>query len=196
MNQQLLFAVCILALGTSNALASAVIVKQRAKEIARPGSTTPPPKAPASGPGVPAAPAANAAQQQAVSKLKADIAVIKSKKEVTPELKAQLKKDLAAATDGATKPAAETLAKLGDDLASALVDKKISSQDVADLATSLAAVLNSAGISTVEIATAVRTTKEILTASGVTKQDIAAVADDLKAIVGELQKGGPKAAGK
>ena len=139
----LAFAIAVVCTATSAfGQGAAVIIKQRAKETAgRPLNL------PVQGqPGQPAtgAPAPQGAAQPNVSKVLADIAVIKIRPQATQELKDKLAADLAGVAIGANKPSADALQALANSLADAIAGKKISSADQTGLANSLAGALNSA----------------------------------------------------
>jgi hypothetical protein len=121
---------------------AAVIIKQRAKEAAgRPGAAP----APAAQPGATGAPAPQAgAAQHNVSKLLADLSVIKSRPQATQEQKDKLASSLGGVALGATKPSTDAVQTLANSLADAIAGKKLSSADQTGLANSLAGALNAA----------------------------------------------------
>ena len=124
----LAFAIAVVCTDTSAfGQGAAVIIKQRAKETAgRPLNL------PVQGqPGQPAtgAPAPQGAAQPNVSKVLADIAMIKIRPQATQELKDKLAADLADVAIGANKPSADALQALANSLADAIAGKKISSAD-------------------------------------------------------------------
>jgi hypothetical protein len=174
----------------------ASIIKQRAKDMrdqsnARQGV---PPAQPSRSGTASAAPAGTPApqtgqpQSSSLQKLVADIATIKSRSQVTPDLKQRLAADLMACASGATKPSQESINKLADDLTAAVSGKKISSADQTQLARDINALLNSASISPAEAQSAGRSASDILEISGATKQDAQLVIADLQAIGAELKK--------
>ena len=121
---------------------AAVIIKQRAKEAAGRPLNLPPKPGPA-GPGE--TQVAPGAPQPNVSKILADIAIIKSRPQVTQEQKDKLAGDLAGVSIGASKPSADALQALANSLADAIAGKKLSAADQTALVNSLAGALNSAG---------------------------------------------------
>lgn len=122
---------------------AAVIIKQRAKETAGRPAAAP---APAPQPGAvgAVAPQSGVAQPN-VSKILADLAVIKSRPQVTQEQKDKLATNLSAVALGAGKPSNEAVQTLANSLADAIAGKKLSSADQTALANSLALALNAAG---------------------------------------------------
>lgn len=120
---------------------AAVIIKQRAKETAgRPLNL------PVNSPGQPAAGGSAAPQiaQPNISKILADLAVIKSRPQATQEQKDKLAGNLTGVAIGANKPSSEALQALANSLADAIAGKKISAADQTALANSLAVALNAA----------------------------------------------------
>ncbi|MEO7649865.1 MAG: hypothetical protein ABIZ80_05315 [Bryobacteraceae bacterium] len=128
-------------------------------------------------------------QQANVEKLKYDLLAIKSKSQVTPQMKQQLTADLQALAEGAAKPSQSSVQKLVNDLTAATADKNLSSREIAQLSNDFYKVLNSAGISTSEFNAVVSDVQAILKAAGVSSADAATIASDLKAIGAEVQKG-------
>lgn len=183
--------------------ASEVILKRRAKDLSRQNETRslePPTQAPSrtaapaqpAQPGPrPAASAAYPAPAQGVQKLVADLAIIKSRSQVTPEQKLKLAQDLQACAQGVTKPSPESINKLANDIASSLTEKKLSGQDQAQLARNLALVLNSASFSPADTLAVLSSVQTILKSSGVAPQDVQTIVTDLRAIAGEVQRNAP-----
>ena len=120
---------------------AAVIIKQRAKEAAgRPLNLPVNPQGQAAGSG----PTAPQVAQPNVSKILADLAVIKSRSQATQEQKDKLGTDLAGVAIGANKPSNEAVQVLANALADALAGKKLSAADQSALVRDLAAALNAA----------------------------------------------------
>ena len=169
------------------------MIKQKAKETARPGSTAP--AAPSPGAPRPSTPPAVAGKQY-LAKLAADIASLKSHAEVTPEQKQKLTTDLLAAAEGAIKPSAEAIAKLVNDLAPALAGKKITGADQADLARSFMVLVNGANLVPDEVQKELTTLKEILNTIGVAKEGVQMIVGDFKDLAGDAAKSAVKLPGK
>lgn len=121
---------------------AAVIIKQRAKETAgRPLNLPPPPQPGQAATGV-AAP--QGAAQPNVTKILADLAIIKSRPQATQEQKDKLATNLGGVALGAHKPSTEAVQTLANSLADAIAGKKLSAADQTALANSLAVALNAA----------------------------------------------------
>lgn len=121
---------------------AAVIIKQRAKEAAGRPLNLPP-----TGGAQPAAgtPQVATTAQPNVSKILADLAIIKSRPQATQEQKDKLATNLSGVALGASKPSTEAVQTLANALADAIAGKKLSSADQTALAQSLATALNAAG---------------------------------------------------
>lgn len=160
---------------------AAVIIKQRAKEAAgRPLNLPPKPGAT----GAAETQVAPGAPQPNVSKILADIAVIKSRPQPTQEQKDKLAGDLAGVSIGASKPSADALQALANSLADAIAGKKISSADQTALVNSLAGALN-AGAGSPQFRAALQGVQDALVLSGVNDASVQLVA---KALTGLTTK--------
>lgn len=174
---------------------SAIIVKQRAKEIARPGDPNnkgpgkigPGPATPA-GQGAVATAAAAPAATPAMSRLVADIASIRAKKEMPADLLKQFCVDIAACAEGSAKPSDDAVNKLGANLGAALLDKKMSTQEQSGLARDIATMINGARVEVVDAQAALNGIKDILQASGVAKTELQAILNDFKVVFSEVLK--------
>ena len=156
---------------------AAVIIKQRAKEAAgRPVAAPAPAARPAATTGAPA-PQAGPAQPN-VSKILADLAVIKSRPQATQEQKDKLATNLGGVALGANKPSTEAVQALANAVADAIAGKKISSADQTTLAQSLAVALN-ADAGSPQFGNAIQNIKDALTLSGVGEAAIQTVAKAL-----------------
>ncbi len=155
---------------------SAAIIKARAKE-----SAGRPLNLPVTG-GQPAATGAPAPQtgvaQPNVSKILADLAVIKSRPQATQEQKDKLATDLGGVALGASKPSPEAVQALANSLAAALAGKKLAAADQAALARDLAGVLNAAGGSP-QLNAAIQGVKDALTIAGANEAAIKSVSQAL-----------------
>ena len=161
---------------------AAVIIKQRAKEAAGRPLNLPP------GPG--AQPAAGVATTQTgvaqpnVSKILADLALIKSRPQATQEQKDKLAGNLAGVAIGASKPSTEAVQALANSLADALAGKKLSSADQTALANSLAVALN-AGAGSPQFRAAIQGVQDALVLANANEASIQLVA---KALTGLTTK--------
>lgn len=161
---------------------AAVIIKQRAKEAAgRPLNlpTYGQPGQPATG-----TPAPQGAAQPNVSKVLADLAMIKIRPQPTQEQKDKLATDLSGVALGANKPSTESLQTLANTLADAIAGKKLSSADQTQLARDLATALNAAAGSP-QLNTAIQGVKDALTLASANEAAIQSVA---KALTGLTTK--------
>lgn len=161
---------------------AAVIIKQRAKESAGRPLNLPP------GPGAQPAAGAPATQtgapQPNVSKILADLAIIKSRPQATQEQKDKLAGNLAGVAIGASKPSTDALQALANSLADAVAGKKISSADQTALVNSLAGALN-AGAGSPQFRAALQGVQDALVLSGVNDASVQLVA---KALTGLTTK--------
>ena len=169
---------------------SDIIIKQHAKDIrdrnnAAQGVT--PPSAPAQ----PVRPAASTASptpiQQSLAKVRADLAAIQPGGTVTAEQKHQLAQDLLATAQGASKPAAATVATLADQLSATLAQKPLPEKDRNRLLTDLAAVLNPANIQQSQMQAIFKDVQAIFQSNGVAAEDAAKITDAVKAIAAEAR---------
>jgi len=137
-------------------------------------------------------PQLSATQQQNVQTLVTDLQAMHSKSQVTPEQKQQLKNDLMAMADGATKPSQASVQKLATDMQAAWSDQKLSPKEQYQLTADVAAVLNSANIPASEVQAALTDAQAILQASGLNQADAQKIVADLKAIAAEGKANHPK----
>ncbi len=162
--------------------AAAVIIKQRAKEAAGRPLNLPPQGGAQPAAGAPAAPAV---AQPNLSKILADLAVIKSRPQATQEQKDKLAVDLAGVVLGASKPSTQALQAVANAVGDAIAGKKIAAADQAALARDLAAALNAAGLP--QLNAAIQGVKDALTLAGAEDAAIQLVA---KALAGLTTKAG------
>lgn len=160
---------------------AAVIIKQRAKEAAGRPLNLPTTGGAQPAPGTPQV--ATAAQPN-VSKILADLAVIKSRPQATQEQKDKLATNLSGVALGASKPAPEAVQTLANALADAIAGKKLSAADQGQLARDLAAALNAA-VGSPQLNAAIQGVKDALTLAGANDAAIQSVA---KALLGLTTK--------
>jgi len=161
---------------------AAVIVKQRAKEAAGRPVAAPASAAQPRAPGAPA-PQTGAAQPN-VSKLLADLSIIKSRPQASQEQKDKLATNLSGVALGASRPSANAVQAVANALADAIAGRKLSSADQAQLARDLASALNAAAGSP-QLNAAVQGVKDALTLAGANEAAIQSVA---KALLGLTTK--------
>jgi hypothetical protein len=178
---------------------------QRAKEVS--GQVTQRQKSAdnESAPGAPAQPAAKPAtpqpvvapvkpstQQQAATKLKADIAEARIKGEATADLKKQFVQDLAVAALGHSKPSPAALAKFGEALLPAVAAKNVTLTDDSKLVKAIVVLLNSAGLPSTRLQELNDEVQGVLAKAGVSTADVGSIGEDLSAVAAEIQSGASK----
>ncbi|MBI3875769.1 MAG: hypothetical protein HY300_07385, partial [Verrucomicrobia bacterium] len=126
-----------------------------------------------------------------LAKLVADLATIKTRAQVSAELKQQLQRDLTACARGAARPAAESLTKLADDISAGFAGKKVSPQEQNQLAKDIVAALNPG-----DAQAAISEAKDLLIGVGLAEAEAGAIAADLRGIAGELAKTSAKQTSK
>lgn len=189
----------VLAQGTAFAQVD-VLMKKKAHAIANSGATrgaepSDPSQRTAGTPASTAGGAGGAAQGTPnYQKLLADLAIVKFRSEVTPDLTKRLSTDLALAAVGGVKPSDAAIARLANDLAAGLVHKKFSTEDQTTLAQNIVAALNSAALSAADTQSALKSAQSVMRGGQVGDAEVKVIIDDLAAIVGDLQKDGKPAA--
>jgi len=123
-----------------------------------------------------------------MSRLVADIASIRAKKEMPADLLKQFCVDIAACAEGSAKPSDDAVNKLGANLGAALLDKKMSTQEQSGLARDIATMINGARVEVVDAQAALNGIKDILQASGVAKTELQAILNDFKVVFSEVLK--------
>lgn len=171
-------------------------IKQRAKELVNQNNVrqgVPPPAPPTPRPATPAAPGTPAAtnpavlQAQNISKIKADLALLKPGSSVTPEQKQQLIKDLAVAARS-TKPSLPTVTKFVDTLAAALGENMLGDPEQERLAQNLNSVFNSKPLPASQFDAIIADVQAILQVGGVKRPVAASIAGNLKAVGAEVRR--------
>ena len=156
------------------------------------GQPAPPPGSAPGAPPAAAAPIKPSSQQQAATKLKGDIAEARAKGEATAEMKKQFVQDLSAAAQGSSRPSAAALTKFGESLLTALAAKSITLADDTKLVKSVVVSLNSAGLSPSRLQEINDEVQAVLTKSGVAPGETSFVAQNLGAVVAEIQSSAAK----
>ena len=199
------FAVLLLA---GSAIAQDQLVLKKAQQIrdannarqaalSADGSTAPAPVAAAPTP-TPAAPAVqqtiNPAQQQLIERLESDFAIIKSGVTATADQKQAMVNEMTSLAKGAVKPTKSELTKLAGDLAMALTtaEKQLPPRDTTLIAKDVNIVENSSFLGPAKAQTYVAEVRSTLKNNGALDTFANSVANDLKAIVDEIQKGKSK----
>ena len=147
---------------------------------------------PAQAPQPVAAPIKPTTQQLAASKLKADITEAHTKGEATAEMKKQFVTDLAAAAQGRSQPSAAALAKFGESLLAALAAKNITLTEDAKMIKAIVVSLNSAGLSAARLQELNDEVQAVLTKAGVPVGEASLAAQNLAAVVSDIQSSATK----
>jgi hypothetical protein len=183
-----------LLLGGNVVAQSDVIIKQRALEIRNQNNVQQGVAAPSqpAQPSQPAAPAASSAPspllQQNLAKVRADLAAFKPNSPVTPQQKLQLKNDLLASAQGASKPSPAAISVLADSLSAAFTQTAFPDKDRDRLVSRLAAVLNPARIQPAQMQAIYADIQAIFQANGMARKDAVKIVDQVKAVAAETQK--------
>jgi hypothetical protein len=158
----------------------------------------PPPKAGAANPAAPATPRPMVApvkpgnQQQAATKLKADIAAARAQGEVTDEAKKQFAQDLKLAVMGSSQPSAAALTAFTESFLPAVTAKNVTPASDTKLVQNIVISLNCAGLSASRMAEITGEMESALTKAGAPAPDATKAAEGLSAIIAEVQGGGRK----
>ncbi len=166
------------------------IIKQRAKDVVNENNIrqgAPSPVQPAATPGAATAPV-NPQQQQALARLKADLAAIKPNATVTNAQKQRLAADLIAVAGGAAKPSLAAATTLAEDLSAALLENALPDASRARLVQELDAVLNPAKYPQVKMDGIFSDIQAIFLAGGTARKNAVKISDDVKAIAAETRK--------
>jgi hypothetical protein len=155
------------------------------------GTTTAAATQPAT-PAVAAAPAKPGTQQQAATKLKADIAAARAKGEVSPEAKKQFVQDLQLAVLGHSQPSAATLTLFTEQFLPAVAAKNVAPTSDAKLVQNIVVSLNCTGLSPTRMTEITGEIETALTKAGATADAAARVGQQLSAIIAEVQTGAAK----
>ena len=126
-------------------------------------------------------------QRENLNTLREDLSSIRADSEVTPEQIQQLRMDLNALVEGATRPDPWLVVQLARNSRAALADGEISQEERELLAADFDAVLESANISQSQRDTVIADIEAIVEASGVTAEDLQTIAEDVRAIRTEFQ---------
>lgn len=159
----------------------------------------PPPGSPAkAGTARPAAPQPVVApvkpsnQQQAATKLKADIAAARARGEVTEEARKQFAQDLKLAVMGNSQPSPAALTAFADSFLPVVAAKNVSAANDTKLVQNIVISLNCAGLSATRMTEIVGEVESGLAKAGAPAPDAAKAAQGLTTIIAEVQGGGAK----
>lgn len=169
---------------------SQVIIQQRAKDLVNQNNVrqgVPPPVTPSTAPAAAAAPA-NPQQQQALARLKTDLAAIKPNATVTAEQKQRIAANLVAVAGGPNKPSLVSATKLSQDLSAALTENALSDSSRARLVQELDAVLNPTKYPQAKMDRIFTDLQAIFQSNGNSRKTAVTISDDAKAIAAEVRK--------
>ena len=173
---------------------SAVIIKNRAKEVVNqnnvrqgvpPPAQTPPPPTPTPAPPTATVPAVS--QAEGIAKIKADLINFKTGGVATAEQKQQFLKDLAVSAR-ATKPSLPTVKKFVESLAAGLSEAVLTLEQKGRLAQNIESVLNSKPLPASQFDAIITDVQAILQVGGVKRAAAASIANDLKAVGAEVRR--------
>jgi hypothetical protein len=172
----------------------AVIIRERAKELsnqnnARQGVAPPTQPAQPAQPAVVPAPPPAPTLAPALLRFNTDIAAIKADAQVTPEQQQKLAQELLASAQGA-KPSLASVTKLANDVSAAFAEKPLSSTSRARFVQELDAVLNPGKYPQAKVDGILKDIQSTFEQNGLARMKAMAIADDVKAISAEIQKGG------
>lgn len=167
-----------------------VIIRERAKELrdqnnVRQGVAPPTQAQPGATPTAPAGPTLS----PAILRFNTDIAAIQADAQVTPDQKQKLAQELVVAAQG-PKPSFASASKLAADLSAAFTEKPLSGTSRARFVQELDAVLNPGKYPQAKVDGIIRDVQAIFQENGLARIKAVAIADDVKAIATEIQKGG------
>ncbi len=176
------------------------IIKQRARELRDQNNVrqgvAPPTQAGTPAPAATATVTPQPTVSPALTKLQTDLAAIKTGTQVTPAQKQQLTQDLLAVAQGG-KPAT-TAAKMAEDLANACAEKQLSPASRSRLVQEIDAVLNPTKYPSAKMdgiyadAQAIFQEREDNPMAASSRRKAQTIADDLKAMGAEVQRGGAR----
>jgi hypothetical protein len=187
----------LLAGGTAFAQGSAVIIKQRAKELrdqnnVEQGVPSPAPPVQSAAPAAAAPARPLTPQHQVLARLRADLIAIKPDAPASLATKQQLAKDFIAAALGPNKPSQIAANKLAESLSSALSEKLLAAVTRDRLFQDLNAVLNPQKIAQPQLNDITGDIQAIFQNNNLDRKQAVAIASDAKALALEIQKAAAK----
>ena len=171
----------------------AVIIRERAKELSnqnnvRQGVASPAetqPVQPAMAPAAPAGPTLS----PALLRFNTELAAIHADSQVSSDQKQKLAQDLILSAQG-PKPSLAKASKLAADVAAAFVEKPLSATSRARFVQELDAVLNPGKYPQAKLDGIIRDVQAIFQENGLARMKAVAIAEEVKNIADEIQKGG------
>jgi hypothetical protein len=125
--------------------------------------------------------------QQAAAKLKADLAKIKPGSQITVPQRQELTRDLLGLVPGSTKPSSASVAKLAADMSAALAQKSVPPAELDRLVQNVVSALGNANMPPSQLQAIGGDVQAIFQNSGVARNAAVQIADDLKAVTGEIR---------
>jgi hypothetical protein len=129
-------------------------------------------------------------QAQLIDKLRSDLTAAAAAPSASSVQKQAIQDDLLNLAKGAVKPSADSLGRVADGITTAISGGKL--KNPAQLARSLNVVVNAGNLAATQVQPFVAAAQSGLKSSGVADAAAQGIADDLKAIASELQKGRSK----
>ena len=169
----------------------AVIIRERAKELSNQNNV----RQGVAAPTQPTQPTANAnapvgpTLSPALLRFNTEINTIRADSQLTAEQKHKLAQDIVLGAQG-PKPSLVSASKLATDVAAAFAEKPLSATSRARFVQELDAVLNPGKYPLAKLDGILRDIQAIFQENGLTRMKALAIADDVKAIAAEIQKGG------
>jgi hypothetical protein len=168
-----------------------VIIRERARELSNENNVrqgvAPPvqPAQPVVTPNAPAGPTLS----PALLRFNTEIAALRADAQVTPDQKQKLAQDLVMSAQG-PKPSLLSASKLAADLSAAFAEKPLSATSRARFVQELDAVLNPGKYPQAKIDGIIRDVQAIFQENGLARMKAVAIAEDVKTLAMEIQKGG------
>jgi hypothetical protein len=163
------------------------IIKQRAKELVNQNNVRQGVAPPTSAPTPQAANPANTQQQQALAKLRADIAAIKPNYPATAQQKQQLATDLIAVASGPAKPSPASATKWAEDVSAVCVETTLPDASRGRFVMEIDAVLNPSKYPQARMEAIFADVQAIFQADGTLRKNAVKVSDDVKVLAGEAK---------
>ncbi len=163
------------------------IIKQRAKELVNQNNVRQGVAPPTQAPAPQAANPANSRHQQALAKLRADLAAIKPNAAATAQQKQQLATDLLAIAEGPAKPTFASATKWAEDVSAACGEMTLPDASRARFVQELEAVLNPGKYPQARMEAIFTDVQAIFQADGTARRNAVKIADDVKVLAAEAK---------
>lgn len=189
MRALILTAIVSLAFFWSASAQPETIIKQRARSVGSGGNNARPTSPAPSGATVRPMPVATPAssQQQHISRLKADLAAVRSAGAVSEQAKKDFARDLLGIASGSNKPSSNSVNAVANTLLPALTEKKLSTALLDRLVQKLVVLANSHGLSETRAQEIADEAQTALTSAGISTETAAQIAMQLRALAADVQ---------